>query len=60
MTVSCFCGQALFKKAAAPKAPKQAPKAAKKAAVKPSGTKTTRGWLGGAGGAQGLDKWYGE
>jgi len=53
--------QALFKKAAkaAPKAPKQAAKAVKKAVVKPSGTKTTRGWLGGAGGAQGLDKWYG-
>jgi hypothetical protein len=29
--------------------------------VKPSGgSKTTRGWLGGAGGAQNLDKWYGE
>jgi hypothetical protein len=50
--------QALFKKSAA--APKAPTKAAKKAAVKPSGTKTTRGWLGGAGGAQGLDKWYGE
>jgi light-harvesting complex II chlorophyll a/b binding protein 5 len=46
--------QALFKKGAA--APKKAP--AKKV-VKPSGTKTTRGWLGGQGGAQGLEKWYG-
>lgn len=47
--------QALFKGAS--KAPKAA---AKKAVVKPSGTKSTRGWLGGAGGAQNLDKWYGE
>jgi hypothetical protein len=50
--------QALFKKAAA--APKAASKAAKKAVVKPSGSKTTKGWLGGSGGAQNLDKWYGE
>ena len=50
--------QALFKKAAA--APKAASKAAKKAVVKPSGSKTTKGWLGGSGGAQSLDKWYGE
>jgi len=46
--------QALFKGAS--KAPKAA---AKKAVVKPSGSKSTRGWLGGAGGAQNLDKWYG-
>jgi hypothetical protein len=60
LKVSFVCGQALFKKASAAKAPKQAAKAVKKAAVKMTGTKTTRGWLGGAGGAQGLDKWYGE
>lgn len=49
-----FKPEALFKKSAAPK------KAAKKAVVKPSGTKSTRGWLGGSGGAQNLDKWYGK
>jgi len=49
--------QALFKGASKAKAPEPA---AKKAVVKPSGTKSTRGWLGGAGGAQNLDKWYGE
>jgi light-harvesting complex II chlorophyll a/b binding protein 5 len=51
-----FKPEALFKKAAkaAPKA-----KAAAKKVVKPSGTKNTRGWLGGQGGAQNLDKWYG-
>lgn len=53
--LAVFCEQALFKKTAA------APKKAAKKVVKPSGgSKTTRGWLGGAGGAQGLDKWYGE
>lgn len=54
-----FKPEALFKKSAA--APKKAAKAAKKAVAKITpGSKTTRGWLGGAGGAQGLDKWYGE
>ena len=33
-------------------------KAAKKATK--GGTRSTGGWLGGAGGAQGLEKWYGE
>ncbi len=51
--------QALFKKAAA-KAPAVKAPVKKAAAVLKSGTKTTRGWLGGAGGAQNLDKWYGE
>jgi len=46
--------EAVFKKTAA--APK---KAAAKKVVKPSGTKSTKGWLGGSGGAQNLDKWYG-
>lgn len=31
-----------------------------KAVKKVSGGKSTRGWLGGEGGAQDLDKWYGE
>jgi hypothetical protein len=48
---------ALFGKGAT----KAAPKATKKTVVKPSGTKTTKGWFGGAGGSQtNLDKWYGE
>jgi light-harvesting complex II chlorophyll a/b binding protein 5 len=45
--------QALFKKSA----PKKA--AAKKAAPAKTGVKETKGWLGGEGGAQDLDKWYG-
>jgi light-harvesting complex II chlorophyll a/b binding protein 5 len=57
--------QAFFKKAAAAPAKKAAGKApAKKATtvVKPSrsGSKATRGWLGGEGGANNLDKWYGK
>ena len=36
---------------------KAAPSAFKKAT---GGKKSTGGWLGGAGGAQDLDKWYGE
>ncbi|WIA23179.1 hypothetical protein OEZ86_010071 [Tetradesmus obliquus] len=51
--------QALFKKAAKAPAAKAPVKAAKKAVSKVTGTKATRGWLGGSGGAQGLDKWYG-
>ncbi len=45
---------------AAKKAQKKAPSPIKKAqsALK-SGTKRTKGWFGGAGGAQDLDKWYG-
>jgi light-harvesting complex II chlorophyll a/b binding protein 5 len=50
-----FKPEALFK-GGAKAAPK---KAAAKKVVKPSGTKNTRGWLGGQGGAQNLDKWYG-
>lgn len=60
-----FKPEALFKKAS--KAPKKAAKAAdktkkavKKAAVKVAGTRASRGWLGGLGGAQNLDKWYGK
>jgi len=36
---------------------KQAPPQIKKAA---GSARKTGGWLGGAGGAQDLDKWYGE
>ena len=45
---------------AAKKVQRQAPSPIKKAqsALK-SGSKRTKGWLGGAGGAQDLDKWYG-
>jgi len=35
-------------------------KKAQKAVSKASGSRKTKGWLGGVGGAQGLDKWYGE
>ena len=35
-------------------------KKAQKAVSRASGGKKTKGWLGGAGGAQGLDKWYGK
>lgn len=42
---------------AAPKVARAAPKVARKAA---GGGRATKGWLGGAGGAQDLDKWYGE
>ena len=45
----------------AKKAQKTAPSPIKKAQKAVSGnSKRTKGWLGGAGGAQGLDKWYGE
>ena len=48
----------------APASPKLAAKkgtqAVKKTAKKAGGSKRTGGWLGGEGGAQGLDKWYGE
>ena len=40
---------------AAKKVQKKAPAAARK-----TGAKATKGWLGGAGGAQDLDRWYGE
>jgi light-harvesting complex II chlorophyll a/b binding protein 5 len=54
-----FKPEALFKGGAKAKpAAKKAVSAAKKV-VKPSGTKSTRGWLGGQGGAKNLDKWYG-
>lgn len=51
--------QALFNKGSAAKA---APKKAAKGTtvVRPSGSKATKGWLGGEGGATNLDKWYGE
>ena len=39
-----------------PQVKKAAPPAIKKA----TGGKKTGGWFGGAGGAQDLDKWYGE
>lgn len=42
---------------AAQKVKKQAPAKAKKAV---GGGGRTKGWFGGAGGAQDLDKWYGE
>eukprot|EP01025_Chloroclados_australasicus_P006339 TRINITY_DN1204_c0_g1_i1.p2 TRINITY_DN1204_c0_g1~~TRINITY_DN1204_c0_g1_i1.p2 ORF type:complete len:307 (-),score=51.21 TRINITY_DN1204_c0_g1_i1:265-1185(-) len=48
---SLFKVSALFSKGSAPKA--------KASAKKASGTKKTGGWLGGEGGAQDLDKWYG-
>ena len=35
-------------------------KKAQKAVSRASSGKKTKGWLGGAGGAQGLDKWYGK
>ena len=42
-------------------AKKSAPSPFKKAQKAVSGSgKKTKGWLGGAGGAQGLDRWYGE
>lgn len=48
--------QALFKKTAASAPAKKGTSSTK--VVKPSG-KSTRGWLGGQGGAVNLDKWYG-
>jgi hypothetical protein len=52
--------QALFKKSAPAAKPAKKAGTTKKAVVKPSGgSKATRGWLGGAGGASNLDKWYG-
>lgn len=50
----------LNKKSAAPAKAKGKAAPKKAAVVKPSGSKATRGWLGGQGGAQNLDKWYGE
>ena len=48
-------------KSAKKSAPKSAPSPIKKAQKAVSrGGKKTKGWLGGAGGAQGLDKWYGK
>jgi hypothetical protein len=46
----------------APVAIKKAPAAIKKApaAIKKAVSGGSKGWLGGTGGAQGLDKWYGE
>lgn len=41
-------------------AAKPAAKSAAKAPKVKSGTKQTRGWFGGVGGASNLDKWYGE
>ena len=40
--------------------PGQVKKAAPPSIKKATGSKRTGGWLGGAGGAQDLDKWYGE
>ena len=52
---------------AAKKVQKQAPKKVQKQApkkpakqLKKGASKATRGWFGGAGGAQSLDKWYGR
>ncbi len=49
-------------KLAAKKGTQTFKKAAKKGtqAAKGGGSRRTGGWLGGAGGAQGLDKWYGK
>lgn len=41
-------------------AAKAAPKTVKKAAPVKRSSSGTKGWLGGEGGAQDLDKWYGE
>lgn len=46
-------------KLAARKGTQTVKKAAKKSPAK-GGSKRTAGWLGGEGGAQGLDKWYGK
>lgn len=53
--------QAFFKKAAAAPA-KKAPAKKATTVVKPSrgGSKVTKGWFGGEGGANNLDKWYGK